>query len=121
MRASMLTRRYLGQSLIWAAAGGAAAGSIPHSKAGSLPPLAGKPILTITGRISVTNEGDTARFDRTMLEALGTSGFETSTPWYNGLVRFEGVPMHRLMQEVGANGTSVVTYALNDYSTEIPS
>ncbi len=28
--------------------------------------------------------------------------------------------MHRLMAEVGATGSSLVAYALNDYSTEIP-
>jgi hypothetical protein len=28
--------------------------------------------------------------------------------------------MQRLMQQVGATGESVVVYALNDYSTEIP-
>ena len=28
--------------------------------------------------------------------------------------------MQRLMQAVGATGTSVIAYALNDYSTEIP-
>ena len=42
------------------------------AKAASLPLPTGKTILTITGRISVTNEGGAARFDRPMLEALGT-------------------------------------------------
>jgi hypothetical protein len=116
----MLTRRNLGGSLLWATAGVAVAGVPRSAMGGSLALPAEKPILTITGRISVTNEGDAARFDRAMLEALGTSGFETTTPWYNDPVRFEGVLMQRLLQAVGATGTSVVAYALNDYSTEIP-
>jgi hypothetical protein len=39
-----------------------------------------KKILTVTGKITNTNDGDTAVFDRPMLEALGTDGFETATP-----------------------------------------
>jgi hypothetical protein len=116
----MLTRRGLGHSILWAAACTAGAEAISLAAAGTLTKPTDKPILSITGRISATNEGEAARFDRAMLEALGTSSFETSTPWYNGPVRFEGVPMHRLMEEVGASGSSLVAYALNDYSTEIP-
>src|SRR5919107_1664990 len=58
--------------------------------------------------------------DRPMLEALGTSGFETTTPWYPGPVRFEGVRMDRLLEAVGASGDRVLAYALNDYTTELP-
>jgi hypothetical protein len=80
----------------------------------------GKVILTVSGRITVTNSGNVELFDRAMLEALGTTGFETMTPWYNEPVRFDGVPMERLMQAVGATGTSVTAVALDDYSTDIP-
>ena len=40
-------------------------------------------ILTVSGKISVTNKGDAAEFDRTMLEAIGMESFTTSTPWYS--------------------------------------
>ncbi len=80
----------------------------------------GKKVLTITGRITNTNDGDAAVFDRPMLEALGLNQFETTTPWYSGPVRFEGVRMQRLMQAVGASGESVTAVALNDYTTELP-
>ena len=116
----MLIRRCLGHYLFWAAASLAGATAMQRARAGTLPLPAGKPILKISGQISITNEGDAALFDRAMLEALGTLAFETSTPWYNGPVRFEGVSMHRLMQKVGAVGKSLIAYALNDYSTEIP-
>ncbi len=79
-----------------------------------------KKILTITGKIASTNDGDTAVFDRPMLEALGSDGFETVTPWYNGEVRFEGIRMDTLMRHVGATGDTVLAIALNDFSTEIP-
>ncbi|MBM6579208.1 molybdopterin-dependent oxidoreductase [Microvirga sp. BT689] len=88
--------------------------------AASLAAPAEKPILTISGKIAVTNKGDTAEFDRAMLESLGLVTVETSTPWHEGKVKFEGVSMDKLMKLVGATGQRVVAVALNDYSTEIP-
>lgn len=44
----------------------------------------------------------------------------TKTPWYEGVVTFEGVPMDKLMKMVGAKGTSVRAVALNDYAINIP-
>jgi hypothetical protein len=79
-----------------------------------------KPILTITGKIASKNEGDSAQFDRAMLESLGMVTVETSSPWYKGLVKFEGIPLDKLMKYVGATGDRVTVIALNDYSTEIP-
>ncbi|MFQ0814598.1 oxidoreductase [Brucella anthropi] len=81
---------------------------------------AGKPILVISGNISNTNIGDTAQFDRDMLEAIGLVTVETANPWYDGRVRFEGVSMDKLMTVVGAKGTKVTAVALNDYVTSLP-
>lgn len=80
----------------------------------------GRVILSVSGKISVTNDADLAKFDRAMLEELGLVSFTTATPWYDGPVTFEGVPMARLMQRLGAQGETVQAVALNDYSTEIP-
>ena len=88
--------------------------------AGPLPAPADKPILTISGKISETNKDNTAQFDRAMLESLGMVTIETTTPWYNGPVKFEGVPLDKLMKQVGASGDHVAVVALNDYSSEIP-
>jgi len=79
-----------------------------------------RPILTISGKIGVTNKDGTAQFDRGMLEALGLVTIETTTPWYEGKVKFEGVLLDQLMKQVGAKGESVSVIALNDYATEIP-
>jgi hypothetical protein len=79
-----------------------------------------RPILTITGKIGVTNKDSAAQFDRALLESLGTIAFETTTPWFNGLVKFEGVAMDKLMQTVQASGQRVSVIALNDYSSELP-
>jgi hypothetical protein len=76
-----------------------------------------KPILTVSGSIAAPG---TRTFDMAALEQLGLESFETSTPWHNGVVRFEGVPMSRLMETVGADGETVTAVALNDYTTEVP-
>ena len=95
-----------------AACGGAAAEA--------LPPPSGKPVLVVSGNVAVTNAGGEARLDRAMLEALGTVAFETATPWDKERVRFEGVPLGRLLDRLGASGTRLVAVALNDYSAELP-
>jgi hypothetical protein len=88
--------------------------------ADALPPPSGKPILVVSGNITQTNTGAEVRFDREMLEALGTVSFETTTPWDKEPVRFEGVPLGRLLDRIGASGSRLIAVALNDYSAELP-
>jgi hypothetical protein len=91
-----------------------------QSRAATLSAPTGKPILEISGKIHVFNDGETARFDIAMLEGLGMTSFKTVTPWYSGPVTFEGVPMATLLDAVGAFGDHIVVTALNDYTSEIP-
>src|SRR4051812_5321592 len=86
----------------------------------SLPTPLGKLILSVSGNIAQTNVGAEAHFDRDMLEALGTVSFETTTPWDKERVRFEGVPLGRLLDRLGASGSRLIAVALNDYSAELP-
>jgi len=118
---SLVTRRDIGRRF-WgmAASGLGVAAAHRVADAASLPQPVEKPVLTVSGKISVANKDGVAQFDRPMLEALGMSGFETATPWYERPVRFDGVGMARLMQAVGAWGERLLPYALNDYSTELP-
>jgi hypothetical protein len=110
-----LTRRLLVTTLLGTALPGMA------SAAGmSLAVPKGKVILTVSGKIGAFNAGDKAEFDRSMLEALSSSSFTTSTPWYSSPMTFSGVPMKELMKVVRATGQSVVATALNDYETRIP-
>lgn len=74
-------------------------------------------ILTVSGKVTDRTAVD---FTLSDLEALGTARVVTTTPWHDGEVIFEGVPMSELMAAVGAHGTSAFVVALNNYSTEIP-
>lgn len=119
MRSTDPTRRGLGLSLAALSLVGPRPGRAQPAVA-PLPPPAGRPILTVSGRLTRPNAGATVVLDRATLEGLGQDGFETSSPWFTGPMRFDGVPMSRLMQAVGAEGTAVRATALNDYTTEIP-
>lgn len=90
------------------------------SIAADLPQPSGDVILTVTGNIAHTNFEGEARFDRVMLEALGTTQIKTATPWHEEAVTFEGVPFKALIDFVGGEGESVSAIALNDYGTTIP-
>jgi hypothetical protein len=110
-----LTRRIV--SMFVVAAGLIAAG---FAQAESLPRPAEAPILTVSGKIDVVNGRGVAQFDRAMLESVGMVSIVTSTPWYDEPVKFEGVPLAKLMDAVGAHGERILAVALNDYSAELP-
>lgn len=95
-------------------------GSVALAAAGTLATPKDRPILEIAGSIGVTNRDGAAVFDREMLEALGMETITTTTPWHKGTVTFEGVPLAKVMEVVGAKGKTVKALALNDYVTQIP-
>src|SRR5688572_27859628 len=74
-------------------------------------------ILTVTGKVSAGKELNLTLSD---IEAMGSARVVTTTPWHDGKVTFEGVPMSKLMKAVGAQGATAFVLALNNYSTEIP-
>lgn len=88
--------------------------------ADDLEAASGDVILSITGRIALTNSDGTADLDRGFLESLDPAVIETTTIWTDGVQRFTGVPLHALLEAVGADGTTLVATAINDYSIEIP-
>lgn len=96
------------------------------ASAQALPQPTGPVILTVTGAIERGNARDAqgrivAHFDQAMLEALGQSGFTTSTPWHKGVVRFDGVPGKAVMEAVMAKRSGIAqAVALNDYASSVP-
>lgn len=94
--------------------------SVTAVTADALPIPSSEVILTISGNIANTNEGDTAQFDRNMLEQIGLVDITTTTPWFDGEVTFAGVLATDLLRLVGAQGETIRAIALNDYEVEIP-
>jgi hypothetical protein len=85
-----------------------------------LPNPTGPVLLTITGHIARTNAPGAARFDRAMLETLGSASIRTSSEVSQTPQLFEGVPLRALLERVGAEGKSMTARALNDYEAVIP-
>ncbi len=91
------------------------------SQADALPQPRGAILLTVTGSIARTNHADGARFDEEMLLRFPQHRIETTTPWTDGLKRFEGVRLRDLLEHLGAGrATTLSARALNDYQVEIP-
>ena len=77
-------------------------------------------MLEVSGKITVTNDGDKAAFELAMLEAVGISKTKTSTAWTEGQPQFEGVMLKTLLERLGATGDTIEAVALNDYKVQIP-
>jgi hypothetical protein len=93
---------------------------IPAPTDAGPPQPTGKTLLTVTGKIRETNAADRMEFDRALLEQLGLSKLTTSTPWTEGERAFVGVPFARLLDAIGATGSTVRATAANDYVVDIP-
>ncbi|SCB32822.1 molybdopterin-dependent oxidoreductase [Rhizobium multihospitium] len=70
--------------------------------------------------VTITGSSGSVTFDRNQLEAMGLVSIKTSTPWNDGVVNFEGVPMALLLEKAKAQGATATVIALNDYSVDIP-
>lgn len=70
--------------------------------------------------LTVTTASGATTYDRNELEAMGFVSVKTSTPWNEGVVDFEGVPLSLLLEKAGAEGETATVIALNDYSVDVP-
>ena len=75
-------------------------------------------ILDVTGQLDPAH-GPSLSLDRGAIEALGLDVVTTHTPWNEGRTRFEGVRLSRLLDHVGATGSTLRLTALNDYTVEM--
>jgi len=73
-------------------------------------------VLVVDGRIA---QGK-ATFDLAALKALPHVTIKTMTPWSDGENEFEGVRARDLLDRVGAQGTTVLAAAVDDYQIAIP-
>lgn len=107
-------RAFLATLGVVLALGGAAASG------DSLPTPQGTILLTVTGDIAATNNGDSAQFDLEMLNALGTIEYQTETLWTTGTVTFKGPTLSALLDRLGVSSGTIRAHAINDYVIEIP-
>ncbi|MEZ5905155.1 MAG: hypothetical protein R3C69_08670 [Geminicoccaceae bacterium] len=98
----------------------AVAGMSSGTEASDLEPPGAEVILTAKGLLGRTNVGDEARLDRQLLESFGKATLTTWTPWTEGEVEFEGLPLRSLVTGLQAGGTAMLLRALNDYHVVIP-
>ncbi|WP_119299679.1 molybdopterin-dependent oxidoreductase [Dongia deserti] len=77
-------------------------------------------LLTISGEIGSGNQDGKLVLDRGAFEAMPMSIVKTETPWTEGMVTFEGVPLKALLDLAAANGETIHAVALNDYAVDIP-
>lgn len=104
-------RFFLYSSVIWSAM---------VSTSSALDTPTGPVILTISGDIGETNQGDKAAFDQAMFDELGTHTTVTSTPWHDETITFSGPLARSVLEAVDSQGDNVIAIALNDYEAEIP-
>jgi hypothetical protein len=98
----------------------AAVGALLPRSSAALEPPTGTPLLTVTGRVGVTNGAAGALFDRAMLDGLPTGRFVTATTWDPEVRTFTGPWIRDLLTALRANGRSMKITALNDYSVTMP-
>jgi len=99
------------------AAGGAVFG-VASSATLSRP--SGAVVLTVRGKVSVTNSDGGANFDMAMLTAMTQRSITTKTPWYDSARKFTGPLLRDVLAAAGAGGATIRAIALNDYKVEIP-
>jgi hypothetical protein len=86
----------------------------------ALVPPSGPVVLTVRGRVRLTNDGALAQFDMAMLAAMPQHSFGTRTPWYPEPRRFTGPLLRDVLAAAGAQGSMLRLLALNDYRVEMP-
>lgn len=80
----------------------------------------GEVILTVSGKISAKNHGQSAEFDMAMLDKLRHRRTETLTPWNKEKSTFDGPLLSEILDAVGCTGKDLKVIALNDYTGAIP-
>lgn len=86
----------------------------------ALDPPAGPVLLTVSGAISDTNSGDSAEFDREMLQALDWREIEAHTFSTVGKAQYAGPTLASLLDYLGVQDGMLTATALDDYQIEIP-
>ena len=87
----------------------------------AVPAPTGDVVLTIDGKISQTNSGDTLQFDMPTLESIGVVQYEVDDPFAKKKITYSGVLLSQILKVAGADAsaTTLTLKALDDYSTDM--
>jgi len=79
-------------------------------------------ILTVTGKVSNTNQEDSIVMDIATIESLGVVEYTVTDPFEETDVTYRGVLLNTLLDvwQVDEDATTLSVLALNDYLAEIP-
>ncbi len=84
------------------------------------PAAAPKVVLSLTGKVAKPTAEGRADFTMAQLAALPQHSFTTSTPWFKQPVKFSGPLLRDVLAAAGAQGSTLVGTALNNYKVDIP-
>ncbi|MEM7257001.1 MAG: oxidoreductase [Pseudomonadota bacterium] len=84
-----------------------------------LPAPTGRVLLTISGNIEHTNDGDTIKMDLAMLESLEATSITTDSPWTDEPTKFTGVRISHLLEYIGANSNEFRASAIDKYWNDL--
>jgi len=82
----------------------------------------GPVVLSLSGKIGLTNAAGRLDLDMDTLEQLGLIEFAVDDPYLKRSVTYQGVLLKRLLEvaRVPQDATTLHTLALNDYATDVP-
>jgi hypothetical protein len=86
-----------------------------------IPAPTGKPVFTMTGRISATNKAGTLVFDQQTVERLGVHQIRLYEPWTKENLDFRGVWLQDLIAVAGVPADAVRLHivALDDFAADL--
>jgi hypothetical protein len=93
---------------------------LPFAQAQPVPKPTGAVVLTVSGAVSATNDGDKVAFDAATLDAMPQRTLKTRTPWYPHAAEFSGPLLQDVLKRAGAKGSTLRITALNDYGVNVP-
>ncbi len=87
----------------------------------TIPAPKGDVVLTMDGKISQLNAGNTLQFDMATLESLGVVQYSVNDPFAKKKIVYAGVLLSQLLKAAGAapDATTLTLRALDDYSADM--
>ena len=88
----------------------------------AIPQPTDETILTVTGKVGVTNGDGVIQMDRATIEQAGVVEYSVKDPFSGTTIRYRGVPMRDLLAlwQVPKDAQTAYLTALNDYAIDVP-